>query len=66
MAKKRKKKEKKGLLNKVIGVTLGVLLWVFCISLVLSMFGYNPADESFNVSNSIQISNFMGRFGSYS
>lgn len=30
------------------------------------MAGYNPSDESFNVSNSEKISNFMGRFGSYS
>lgn len=66
MAKKRKKKEQKGLIHKIAGISLGILLWVFSICLILSMFGYNPADESFNVSNSIQISNFMGKFGSYS
>ena len=66
MAKKRKKKEQKGLIHKILGIGAGVLLWTFSICLILSMFGYNPADESFNVSNSIQISNFMGRFGSYS
>ena len=66
MAKKRKKKEQKGLIHKIAGISLGILLWVFSICLILSMFGYNPADESFNVSNSVQISNFMGKFGSYS
>ncbi|MBP5698910.1 MAG: DNA translocase FtsK 4TM domain-containing protein [Alphaproteobacteria bacterium] len=68
---KRSKKEKKELkssywFSKIIGVTAGAGLLVFCICLILGMFGYNPGDESFNVSNSEKISNFMGRFGSYS
>jgi S-DNA-T family DNA segregation ATPase FtsK/SpoIIIE len=54
------------LINKCLGIFCGAALWVFSISLVLAMIGYNPADESFNVSNSDKISNFMGRFGSYS
>ncbi len=70
MAKKTKKSEKKNsskmLINKCLGIFCGAALWVFSISLVLAMIGYNPADESFNVSNSDKISNFMGRFGSYS
>ena len=69
MAKRTKNKEKKdtkSILKKVAGILFGSCLIIFCISLVLSVIGYNPADESFNVSNSDKISNFMGRFGSYS
>lgn len=70
MARKSKKKTSSkatnSLMVKILGVITGIGLWVFAISLVLSMFGYNPSDESFNVSNSAQINNFMGRFGSYS
>lgn len=70
MAKKSKKKASSkatnSLMIKILGILTGIGLWVFAISLVLSMFGYNPSDESFNVSNSAQINNFMGRFGSYS
>jgi len=70
MARKSKKKTSSkatnSLMVKILGVIIGIGLWVFAISLVLSMFGYNPSDESFNVSNSAQINNFMGRFGSYS
>ncbi|MBO5039139.1 MAG: DNA translocase FtsK 4TM domain-containing protein [Alphaproteobacteria bacterium] len=71
MAKKTKKKEpqteeNKSFIAKLPGIALGFVLIGFCISLVLSFIGYNPADESFNVSNSDKISNFMGRFGSYS
>ena len=51
---------------KTLNILLGIGLIIFCISLVLGMIGYNPADESFNVSNSDKISNFMGKFGSYS
>ena len=69
MAKKTNKKTsqtKNNLFLKIISTTLGISLLVFCISLVLSMIGYTPSDESFNVSNSDSINNFMGRFGSYS
>ncbi len=70
MAKRTKSKENKtdakNICKKIIGILSGILLISFCISLVLSMVGYNPSDESFNVSNSEKISNFMGRFGSYS
>ena len=70
MAKRTKSKENKtdakSICIKIIGILSGVLLIAFCISLVLSMVGYNPSDESFNVSNSEKISNFMGKFGSYS
>ncbi len=70
MAKKSRKKESKneakGWGAKILGVLSGTALIVFCVCLVLGMAGYNPADESFNVSNSEKISNFMGRFGSYS
>jgi len=51
---------------KVMSILMGIGLLIFCVSLVLAMVGYNPADESFNVSNSKEINNFMGRFGSYS
>ena len=53
-------------LGKFLSISLGVLLWSFCVCLILSMVGYTPTDESFNVSNSDKINNFMGRFGSYS
>ncbi len=70
MAKKNKKQkmknEQKNWLAKIGGILAGSALLVFSICLVLAMWGYNPADESFNVSNSEKISNFMGRFGSYS
>lgn len=70
MAKRTKKKTAKKETNsktaKLLAILTGIGLWLFSIALVLSMFGYNPADESFNVSNSEKISNFMGRFGSYS
>lgn len=70
MAKRAKKKTTKKTANstaaKVLSIVTGIGLWLFSVSLVLSMIGYNPADESFNVSNSEKISNFMGRFGSYS
>ena len=70
MAKKSRKKESKneakGWGAKILGVLSGTALIVFCVCLVLGIAGYNPADESFNVSNSDKISNFMGRFGSYS
>ncbi|MCM1324528.1 MAG: DNA translocase FtsK 4TM domain-containing protein [Acetobacter sp.] len=70
MAKKSKKKTAKKTANsvliKILSVVSGICLWIFAVSLILGMFGYNPSDESFNVSNSAQISNFMGRFGSYS
>lgn len=66
MVKRRKKNKNNGLVQKILCIICGFCLIAFCVSLVLSMVGYNPADESFNVSNSEQISNFMGRFGSYS
>ena len=70
MAKKSKKKEikleAKNWINKIIGTAAGTGLIAFGFCLILGMAGYNPADESFNVSNSDKISNFMGRFGSYS
>lgn len=71
MAKKTKKEPKtetksNAILTKSLAVAVGIGLIIFGLSLILSMFGYNPADESFNVSNSDKISNFMGRFGSYS
>ncbi len=70
MAKKSKKKEikleAKNWINKIIGTAAGIGLIAFGLCLILGMAGYNPADESFNVSNSDKISNFMGRFGSYS
>ncbi len=70
MARRTKNKENKidvkNICKKIIGVLSGALLIVLCISLALSMVGYNPSDESFNVSNSEKISNFMGKFGSYS
>ena len=69
MAKRTKSKEKtetKNIFPKVTGILSGTALIIFCVSLVLSMIGYNPSDESFNVSNSEKISNFMGKFGSYS
>lgn len=71
MAKKTKKEPKTEaktniILTKSLAVITGIGLIIFGLCLILSMFGYNPADESFNVSNSDKISNFMGRFGSYS
>lgn len=56
----------KKIASKTLSILLGIGLIVFCLCLVLGMAGYNPADESFNVSNSDKISNFMGKFGSYS
>ncbi len=69
MAKKTKKETKTGnnaILTKCPAIIIGIGLIIFGLCIILSMFGYNPADESFNVSNSDKISNFMGRFGSYS
>ncbi len=68
MARKNKKETNtnKSWIAKIPSIMVGTGLIVFCVSLVLGMIGYNPADESFNVSNSDKISNFMGRFGSYS
>ena len=71
MAKRTKKESKKenqmnNIFAKISGILAGSGLIIFSICLVLGMIGYNPADESFNVSNSKEISNFMGRFGSYS
>ncbi len=70
MSRRTKNKENKidvkKICKKIIGMLSGVLLIALCISLVLSMVSYNPSDESFNVSNSEKISNFMGKFGSYS
>ena len=70
MAKKTKSKtsnqETHSILKKVISIILGSATIIFAISLILSMIGYTPTDESFNVSNSDKINNFMGRFGSYS
>ena len=71
MARKTKKeasgdKKNNNIITKVTGILAGFGLIIFSICLVLSCIGYNPADESFNVSNSEKISNFMGRFGSYS
>ena len=71
MAKKSKKEtekqsKSKEIIKKIVGILAGSGLLVFCVCLILGMIGYNPADESFNVSNSKEINNFMGRFGSYS
>ena len=70
MAKKSNKKTLKnnsqGILGKILGVFLGCVILIFSVCLVLSMIGYTPTDESFNVSNSDKINNFMGKFGSYS
>lgn len=66
MAKQKKKKQNNSLTKKILCIALGFGFIAFSISLVLAMIGYNPADESFNVSNSEKITNFMGRFGSYS
>ncbi len=54
------------LTGKIPAVIVGFGLIIFSICLILSFLGYNPGDESFNVSNSQKINNFMGRFGSYS
>ena len=70
MAKKSTKKasinKNKTSFGKFFAMLLGALLLVFCVCLILSMIGYTPTAESFNVSNSDKINNFMGRFGSYS
>ena len=71
MAKKSKKEAEKQtktkeIIKKISGILAGSGLLIFCVCLILGMIGYNPADESFNVSNSKEINNFMGRFGSYS
>ena len=70
MAKRKSKKTtsntNQNSIKKIIAIFCGGGLIVFCLSLILSMIGYTPTDESFNVSNSDKISNFMGRFGSYS
>ena len=69
MAKKIRKNSKENnpkLIKKILLILLGISLIAFSVSLVLSMIGYNPTDESFNVSNSDTIDNFMGSFGSYS
>ena len=70
MAKKSTKKasinKNKTSFGKFFAMLLGALLLIFCVCLILSMIGYTPTDESFNVSNSDKINNFMGRFGSYS
>ena len=70
MAKKTSKRtstsKKTNSFKKFAYIVCGYLLILFCISLILSMIGYTPTDESFNVSNSDKINNFMGRFGSYS
>ena len=64
--KKSKKENNQKIIQKVLLILLGLGLILFSISLILSMFGYTPTDESFNVSNSDTINNFMGRFGAYS
>lgn len=70
MAKKSNKKtlkdNSKSLLRKILGIFSGSSILIFSVCLILSMIGYTPTDESFNVSNSDKINNFMGRFGSYS
>jgi len=70
MAKKSTKKasinKNKTSFGKFFAMLLGAFLLIFCVCLILSMIGYTPTDESFNVSNSDKINNFMGRFGSYS
>ncbi len=70
MAKKSNKKtlkdSSKSMLGKILGIFSGSFILIFSVCLILSMIGYTPTDESFNVSNSDKINNFMGRFGSYS
>jgi len=71
MAKKNKKEieqqsKTREAIAKIIGIITGSILIIFSLCLILGMIGYTPSDESFNVSNSKKISNFMGRFGSYS
>ncbi len=70
MAKKSNKREiaveTENWISKIAATLAGSALIVFALCLVLAIIGYNPADESFNVSNSDKITNFMGRFGSYS
>ena len=70
MAKKSSKKtsitKKTSPIEKIGYIVSGYMLLLFCVGLILSMIGYTPTDESFNVSNSDKINNFMGRFGSYS
>ena len=70
MAKKSNKKtlkdNSKSILRKILGIFSGSFILIFSVCLILSMIGYTPTDESFNVSNSDKINNFMGRFGSYS
>ncbi len=70
MAKKSKKREiaveTKNWISKIAGILAGCALIIFASCLLLAIAGYNPEDESFNVSNSDKISNFMGKFGSYS
>jgi len=70
MAKKTKKNKinetsVKKVVLKTLSILAGIGLIAFSVCLVLGMIGYNPADESFNVSNSDRINNFMGKFGSY-
>lgn len=66
MAKKKTRAGNNNITTKIFGVTTGIALWIFCLCLILGMISYSPSDESFNVSNSSEINNIMGRFGSYS
>ena len=59
------KSETPSYLKSIVSTLLGGCLIAYGICLVLSMIGYTPTDESFNVSNSDKINNFMGKFGSY-
>lgn len=64
MAKKSTRKKEKSFLNKVLWRILGAFLITFCLSVVISLIGYDATDASANVATSENVHNYLGLFGS--
>lgn len=64
MAKKSTRKKEKSFLNKVLWRLFGAFLITFCLSVIISLIGYDGNDASANVATSGEVHNYLGLFGS--
>lgn len=64
MAKKSTRKKEKSFLNKVLWRLFGAFLITFCLSVIISLIGYDANDASINMATSKEVHNYLGMFGS--
>ena len=60
-----KRKKQKSLVAKFVVMGMGVGLMMMAVALMLACVSYNPQDSGYNVSNSREVTNWLGALGSY-